>query len=200
MRASLTLPGLALPRHIRVRNSHQIQLHVVLTPTLLQQTDEYHEHTMRYDETIQALQRRSDDEPSSSAVLPALFSSWWPEVSYQLFSLTICASSRIYRPAISPLLWVDLPSLYRWSPFGALMYIHPTSASHEAQCRSATVWRPVLRRVSAALMQAEVGFDGRFVVVQAAGFAWRRGGWPWCAALGELGYAGCPPPDHGMRR
>lgn len=37
------------------------------------------------------------------------------------------------------------PSLYRWSPFGALMYIHPRDSLHEAQRRSATVCVPVLR-------------------------------------------------------
>lgn len=40
------------------------------------------------------------------------------------------------------------PSLYRWSPFGALMYIHPSDPLHEAQSRSATVCVPVLRVVS----------------------------------------------------
>ena len=36
------------------------------------------------------------------------------------------------------------PSLYRCSPFGALIYTHPKDALHEAQCKSATVCVPVL--------------------------------------------------------
>lgn len=35
------------------------------------------------------------------------------------------------------------PSLYCWSPLGALMYIHPRDASHVEHIRSATVCRPV---------------------------------------------------------
>lgn len=38
----------------------------------------------------------------------------------------------------------DSPSLYRWSPFGALMYIQPRSPPQAAHCRSATVCLPVL--------------------------------------------------------
>lgn len=39
---------------------------------------------------------------------------------------------------------IDSPSLYRWSPFGALMYIQPRSPLQAAHCRSATVCLPVL--------------------------------------------------------